>query len=438
VRSICVIGGGLSGISSAVFLKEKGFDVTLFESSPKLGGRAYSRFDKESNEYLDNGQHILAGWYENTFDFLNIIGKYDKIIAGKSLNIDYFDTSKKHFKMKFPDISSPVNLFLGLMKFKAFSFGDRLAILKLRKLINDDSIYSKFDNVKELLIHLEQSENIIKYFWNPLIYAVFNASLENVSPEIFRNVIKLGFGRSEYSRLLIPKCDLNELFINASEKYFEKNNITVFKNTRIKKIWIENEFVNSIETDDGKKVSFDYYISAVPFFLFNKLFDFEIFNKYFKDSGKLRASAIISVHIFFENDISGELLNNEFELMAGLINTICQWVFKKSNKHISLIISGADFFQPNISELTNQEIFEICVEDLNKCFKDFDKLEISSYRVIKEKRATFVPDKDSNKYRQDSACGIKNLLIAGDWTNTGLPATIESAILSSKKCVDAI
>ena len=437
-QSVGIIGGGLAGISSAVFLNEKGFDVSLFEASPKLGGRTYSWYDNDSGQYLDNGQHILAGWYENTFDFLNIIGSSDLIEIKKNLEIDFLNTEKGQFKLYCPDVFTPLNIFLGLLKFKGFGLKDKFSILKLRKLIKANSGLLKYDNAKEILINIGQTENLFKYFWNQFIYAVFNTSAENVSAKIFTDMIKKGLETKFSSALLIPKTDLNELFINPSENYFKQNSVKFKKNTRINKILIENEKVKSLVLENGNEMFFDYYVSAVPFYSFNKLFAFDDFNKYFVDTGGLKSSTIISVHIFFENDINYCFKELSEKLMIGLIGTTAQWIFLKGVKHLSIVISGADVLKNNISEMNNEDIFNICKADLAKCIDGFEKIKISGYKVIKEKRATFIPDTESFKYRISCTCGFKNFFVAGDWTDTGLPSMIESAIYSSKKCVNAI
>jgi zeta-carotene desaturase len=437
-KSVGIIGGGLAGLSSAVFLKEKGFDVHLFEATPKLGGRTYSWFDKNLNTFIDNGQHILAGWCNNTFDYLDTIKTLDLLKIIKNLELNFFDTEKNHYSLKCPDVSAPLNIFWGLLKFKAFEFHDKLSILKLRKLKNEYSYFKNFNSAKEILEELKQTENVKKYFWNPLIYAVFNTSAENVAPEIFLNIIKKGFYNKEASSLLIPSGDLNKIFIKPAESYFEKNNILISKNTPIQNILLENDMIKCIKYGNDEEITFDYYISAVPFFSFNKLFAFDDFNKYFVDTGSLKASAIVSIHIFFENEVNEILDENGTSQMVGLVGTTVQWIFKKSNKHISLIISGADIPEINISRLENEKIFRICLDDLRKCIKGFDSLKIKDYKIIKEKRATFIPDKESSYYRIPNISKIKNLFIAGDWTDTGLPSTIESAISSARKSVNAI
>src|SRR5512135_351951 len=88
---VCVIGGGIAGLSAAVFLCKNNFKVTLIESSPRLGGRAYSFFDNDINEYIDNGQHIMASWYNNTFEFLEEIGTLNRLTIQKKLNVIFYD-----------------------------------------------------------------------------------------------------------------------------------------------------------------------------------------------------------------------------------------------------------------------------------------------------------------------------------------------------------
>ena len=121
-KAVTIIGGGIAGLSAAIFLNERGFRIKLLETSPKLGGRAYSFFDKEKDQFFDNGQHILAGWYTNTFEYLKITGSFNKLNIQKNLEVNFFNTDREVFKLKCPDMTPPMNLITGLLKFKAFNF----------------------------------------------------------------------------------------------------------------------------------------------------------------------------------------------------------------------------------------------------------------------------------------------------------------------------
>src|SRR5690349_13855860 len=118
-KSVTVIGGGIAGLSAAVFLADKDFDVTLVEASPKLGGRAWSFFDKTIGDTIDNGQHILASWYHNTFDFLNLIGSYDKLTFQKQLEVKFIDENAAEYILSAPNLPPPFHLVGGIMGYKA-------------------------------------------------------------------------------------------------------------------------------------------------------------------------------------------------------------------------------------------------------------------------------------------------------------------------------
>ncbi len=435
-KTVTVIGGGIAGLSASVFLTEKGFKVTLVEASPKLGGRAYSFLDKDRNQFFDNGQHILAGWYKNTFEYLRIIGSFSKLNFQKNLEINFIDTGKNVYKLKCPDSAPPLNLLIGLLKFNALDIKDKFALKNIYNVLKSNNNYDdSYESVRDLLEGLKQTSRLVKYFWEPFVLAVFNTQPKNVNVRIFLNIIRNGFNKKESSVLVIPDVNLNELLIDDARKYFKRKNVVHILDKRVKNISI-GESVNEVVFDDGSKSNSDYYISAVPFFAFKHLFEEKIYIKNKFRSEFLKASSIVSVHIFFEEKIPEDLIPDNSFGMTGLIGTIVQWIFKRSDRHLSLIISGADNLQ--IREMSNEDIIKLCFQDLNKTLKKFNELKISGYKIIKEKRATFIPDNTSNEFRPSQETQYGNFFIAGDWTNTGLPATIESAVLSSKICVESI
>jgi hydroxysqualene dehydroxylase len=130
-KSVSVIGGGIAGLTAAVMLAEKGFKVTLIESSPKFGGRAYSFFDKATGLLLDNGQHILASWYNDTFEFLKLIGTYDKLSFQKQLEVEFRDKNGNSYSLKASKLPPPLHLAGGIMGYKALEMKDKLAIVRL-------------------------------------------------------------------------------------------------------------------------------------------------------------------------------------------------------------------------------------------------------------------------------------------------------------------
>ncbi|MFC2092928.1 hydroxysqualene dehydroxylase HpnE [Bacteroidota bacterium] len=433
-KTVTIIGGGIAGLSAAVFLTEKKFDVKLIESSPKLGGRAYSYYDKEKDRYFDNGQHILAGWYKNTFEYLKIIGTYDKLSFQKALEINFIDKRRKVYKLKCPRVFAPLNIILGLWRYNGFTFYDKIKLMNVLRLINKEKFPDKMLHeitVKDLLSELDQSDRSSKLFWNSFIYAVFNATPENVNAFIFVNVLKIGFTKINYSNLVIPNINLNNLLINDALKYLKNNDVEIQFGKAVSKIKINNNRVEYLEIENEGIINSDFYVCAVPFFSFKNIFDTDSFDKYFVDSDMLRPSSIISIHLFFEDEIPENVLENNSFGMTGLIDTNVQWIFKRSPNHLSLVISGADFMH-SVFEKSREEIVEMCIEELNECIVGFKELKIIDSKVIKEQRATFIPDIQSVNYRCEQVTGVENLFVAGDWTDTKLPSTLESAVKSSK------
>ncbi len=436
-KSVIIIGGGITGLAVASFLCGKGYDIKVYESTPKWGGRTYSYYDVGRKIYLDNGQHILAGWYENTFEFLKLIGTYNKLEIKNKLKLTFCDNSKNIYKFKSSNLPGIYSLLSGIFKFTKFSFNDKIKFLKIRNVIRKENYIEeniKEWNVKKLLDEFQQTENVRKYFWNPLILAAFNTTPENVSADLFVKLIKKGTELKKNMSIILTDANLNELFIDKAFEYLKRNSVGMFLNSRVKKINIENNNVKKIEMENGTKEKADFYICAVQNNSFLNLFEKEIISKYFFNVENIKSSTIISVHLFLKEDLNLNTRNT----MIGLIDTIVQWVFVKSKRHLCLVISGADFIENNLTEKDNNTIVEICIKDLSSNLYGFDEKNILDFKVIKEKKATFLPEVGSDKCRIRQESDIKNLFIGGDWTDTGYPATIESAVKSAKICSNLV
>jgi squalene-associated FAD-dependent desaturase len=445
-RTAVIIGGGLAGLSAAVFLVQKFKDniqIKLYEASPKLGGRAYSFLDKERNMYFDNGQHILAGWYKDTFDYLKIIGTYEKLSFQDTLEVNFLDKGKNFYALKLPSLPAPYNFLGGLFNFRGFGLKDKLNLLKIKRLLNADETDFKGQNTYELLLKYKQGNNLFRFFWNPFILAVFNTSAENVDAEMFIRILKTSFLEGKSSSLIIPGVNLNELLIDNAESYLKANNAEIVKGVKINRLQLKEDKIEYAVDENGGRINGDIFISSVPFFAFSRLFEKNALNKYFPGVNKLRSSSIVSVHIFLKKDIPENVLEDNSFGMTGLIDTSAQWIFKRSPRHLSIIISGSDVIRGEEDEdaltgLSSGKIYQNVLNELNMCVNGFKDLEIEGYKVIKEKRATFIPDPESNAYRLKHNTEISNLLAAGDWTDTGLPATIESAVRSGKVCAELV
>jgi squalene-associated FAD-dependent desaturase len=379
---VCVIGGGIAGLSAAAFLKNNRFDVTLIELSPKLGGRAYSFFDKELNDWVDNGQHILASWYNNTFKFLKIIRTLDKLKFQKKLEVKFVDLDGKKYHFKCPKLPPPLHLIWGLWRYNALRFKDKLGILRLVNSV----VFEKYSeeelktmDTAELFDLTKQSQRVIDYFWKPFIIAVFNAEPVETSAWLFVQIIKTGFLKKGGSNLVLPKTNLKDLYVDASEKYLLENKSEILKQSKIKKINFDNDKIVNIELDDGNILAFDFYISTVPFFDFENLFGSEVLNGEYKNIKDLTPSPILNVHFQFDKTDGLEIEENDF---SGILNATIQWVFRVSKNRICIVISSAK----NLVDKDKEELIEICKKELLNCMPQFRNVKFTYSKVVKEKR----------------------------------------------------
>lgn len=431
-KSVTVIGGGLAGLSSAVFLAEKGFNVSIYEAAPKFGGRVYSFFDKINGLKIDNGQHILASWYLNTFDYLKIIGS-SKLIFQEQLEVNFADKCGSKFTLKAVNLPPPLHLAGGIMGFKALGLNDKLAIIKLINSIKKGkftiSELSKY-NTDKLFKISKQTDRSIEYFWKPFIIAVFNAVPGSTSAMMFTDMIKSGFIKKGNSNLVLPDGYLSDIFIDPAISFLQSKNASIKSNCGIEKLNIKNNTVTSIILENKTEIKSDFYVCAVPFYSLKNMFNEQILNEHINLVFGLKPSPIVNIHLKFNEKIEKIFTNGFF----GLLGTVSQWAFKVKDDQICIVVSAAD----KVAEMDKHEIIKIAVNDLNNCLPEMKKYNVIYSKVIKEMRATFVPDTDSLQNRPDTKTKINNLLLAGDWTNTGLPATIEGAVKSGKSSANAI
>jgi zeta-carotene desaturase len=432
--NVCVIGGGIAGLSAAVFLCKNKYNVTVIESSPRLGGRAYSFFEKNINQFIDNGQHIMASWYENTFEFLKIIGTSDKLKFQNKLRVNFIDSDGKQYLFKCPKLHPPFHLIWGLFNYKPLKWSDKFGIIRLMKYLrskkfSDDDL--KNMTVTDLFEKTNQSKKVILYFWKPFNIAVFNAQPEETCAWNFVKIFEKGFLEKNGSKLVLPKSDLNSLYVEPSKNFIENNGSVIYQNSKIVKVNYCKDKIISLILDNGKEIKFNFLISAIPFLELENLMNNDPDNEDYKNVNNLTYSPIVNIHHFYENGESNILNDDGF---AGLLNTVGQWIFKINNGHICIVISSAN----SLLEKDKDLIIEESKIELKKCIPALKNVKFNYSRVVKEKRATFLPDIKSVSSRPGNKTKYKNFFIAGDWTNTGYPATIEGAVTSAKNCVNEI
>jgi squalene-associated FAD-dependent desaturase len=414
-----VIGGGLAGISAAVNLTKLGHKVELIEASPKLGGRTYSYLDKETKTEIDNGQHVLMGMYNNTFELLDIIGSKDNLKFQSSLEIEFL-RNEVVLQLRAPKLFYPFNLFIALIKFGAFSPKEKFHSFSFlaKVFLKQSSSFSEIDALTWLKQN-SQSENNIASLWEIICISALNTSLNQASAKAFHNVLKkVFFSGEKAARMVLTNKPLTRTFVDPAINYFNKNKIEYHISETVKELVVKNNIVTEIKTENRVLAGFDSVVLAIPHYLIEKIKSAKrlLNEQYFR----METSPIITIHIWEKK----KSFSNSF---VGLIDSNIHWVFN-NDSHLSVVISAAE----ELINKSHQEIIELVAIELNKANSSFVIANILNYKVIKEKRATLKCTPKNEKLREFLKTDIKNLVFAGDWTNTQLPGTIEGAILSGK------
>ncbi len=430
---IAIIGGGVAGISAAVELYSKNIPFCLFEQRTNLGGRASSFFDKGSSETIDNGQHLISGAYHNFLGILSRLGtgKYFfrqngllvPFLEKKEIKENNFEINKDFLNTAF--LPGKAGKILGLLNLKLLNFESKLNIIKLFIKFQNKSFKVENKRVVDFLKEQNQTCDAIKYFWEPVVLATLNSSVENSSSLLLAEVLKRAFfSDSKSSALLFPSIGLSEYYANL-EHIINENNSKIFLNKRTIQI-IPKKIGFEILFSDGAKFEADYVISAIPPYSLMKILPADIIkNPFFDEMMNYKYSPILSIYLWYEKEIYSEMF-------AALIGSRFHWLFNRNafvNSKSSLFsYTLTTSFADDLINLNQTELFNLINEELSIILNIKEKPKF--IRIIKERRATLLitPEVEEKRYRNESI--IPGLFFAGDWTATHLPATIEGAAQS--------
>lgn len=417
---IAIIGAGVAGLSAGFHLAKNGLDVTIYEATGEVGGRVTSLLDNKTQDTIDNGQHLLIGAYFSFLEILKECNQLDKLKRMETVNIPYFYSDGRNDILKSNIKNSPLGLLMAMFGLKTISGKSKLKTLALFLRLLTNTISIKDKTVSEVLRTTNQQSDIIELLWRPLTLATLNTDIDKASLELLTTVLKKGFlANGSDSNLIFGKVPLLDLLIPHKEYILSKGSKFIF-NKKIESIQsIENKYL--VDSDE-----FDKVILASSYLSSEKLLK-SIDANY--NSSKVEFSPIVSVYLWFVVDYF------DFEF-ASFVGTTIQWVFNKRKIFydgkqgglISITISSADV----IIDKSNNEIIEICLNDLKSSLKLQDLPKPLHYRVFKERNATILASPENEKNRPNWNTSVENVFLAGCFTDTKFPSTIEGASLSGK------
>jgi squalene-associated FAD-dependent desaturase len=438
---VIVVGGGFAGLSAAVRVASLGARVLVLEAKARLGGRATSFVDRESGEVVDNGQHVLLGCYVDTFRFLDDIGASGNVRLQPQLAATMIDRRGKRSRLVCPALPSPLHLVAGVLDWDGISWRDRLSVfgmaaplrLARRSLAPGSTLQaaSPGETVENFLLHHGQSARMCEMLWNPLALAACNQRPEVAAAPTFVQVLAEMFGADAKGAAVgLPSKPLHEMYAEPARAYLTSRGGEVRTGATAKVKW-DGDQVSGVEAG-GEMWPTNLVVSAVPWFALPSLFD-EVprsLAEAVDRASRMDASPIVTVNLWLDRRV----LDEPF---VGLPGRVMQWVFDKGAifgdgaSHIATVTSGAS----SILERTNDDLVALAMEELAAALPAARDAGVVRASVIREPHATFslAPGQPARP-RADTP--LRGFYLAGDWIDTGLPATIESAVRSGHRAAE--
>lgn len=435
---VVIIGGGVAGLSAATSLAARGVRVSVLEARPTLGGRTNAFTDPATGERVDNGQHVLMGSCHETFRFLRRIGSESAVRLQPSLSIGIVDRNGQQSSLRCPPLPAPLHLIGGLLRWSALDWKDRLAarhILRGVRLQADpphrpaeaghyehrpaDAGHLEQETVREWLVASGQTPRLIELLWEPFAVAALNQSIDVAAAAPFAAVLRRMFTLDRRdSSLGLPVKPLDEVFARPARDFVERHGgaVRTGVTARLGPAW-------------GAKA----VVCAVPWHALPGVFLERppALEETLVAAANTDASAIVTVNLWLDRPIMTDAF-------VGLPGRAMQWVFDKqrlfgeASTHLSLVSSGANA----LVNRSNDELVALATSELMTSIPGARAAAVRRGVAVREKRATFSVAPGQPK-RPGTRTGVPGLFLAGDWIETGLPATIEGAIASGHAAADA-
>jgi squalene-associated FAD-dependent desaturase len=425
---ILVIGGGWAGIAAAVEAAGRGHEVLLVEERGYIGGRARSFVDKETGHHIDNGQHVMMGCYNAFLNILRTLGTEHLLEPQSSLTVTFVDASQRKHTLDTSLLPGRLGVVAGILRLTGVGLLSRIAAIRLALSIARGSTTGEGTTCAEFLRQGGQPQDIIQRFWEPVVLATLNASLETASAELLVAVMKLAFmGSSTDSALLIPTCGLSDL-VAPLTSWMDERGGRVLLHTSVDQLIVDGNTCTKAVLSNGSIESVDAVVSCAPQRALDRLCTASGIGTQLPAAPMM--SPIASVYLWYNRQWMQD------ELLATIGTTI-QWVF---NKHriapglVALTVSAGN----DIVGSSQEEIVALCDAELRMLLPEAQDAALLKGLVIKEKTATPLLGPLTQRPATNHFCAeVSNLFIAGDWTSTRLPATIEGAARSGIAAIES-
>jgi squalene-associated FAD-dependent desaturase len=426
-----VIGGGLAGLAAAAKLGKAGVRVTLLEARQRLGGRAGSFTDAATGQMVDACQHVAMGCCTEFLDFCREVGIGDLLAVQDVLHFLSPDGRMSRFAAD--PWPAPAHLGRALLGARYLTPGEKLRVAYgLARLLREPA--DADPPAKDWLLRHGQTQRTISRFWAVVLTSALNETVDRVGLKYARKVFLDGFVATRDAwKVHVPTVPLGAFYGERLRDHLAKNNVAVVENAAVKSLAFDSAFrlPPSALLRNGQSFSADAVVLAVPFDrVLGLLPDAVAADPFFVRIAKLLPSPITSVHLWTDRPLT-KLPHVVF------VDCLCQWAFAKSseNEHyLQVVVSAAR----DLKGLGGEEITRRVIAELNRLLPDARHANVLRTKVVTEHTATFSAEPGVDANRPPQRTPIPGLFLAGDWTQTGWPATMEGAVRSGRLAAEEV
>lgn len=420
---IVVIGGGLAGLASAAALGGAGHSVVLLESRPFLGGRAtsYEVGNGEEAEFIDNCQHILLRCCVNLLDFYKRLGVEQDITFSREFT--FIEPGGRKSLFRSGVLPAPMHFAGSFLGLSFLNFGEKLALARAMRAIENERGRADLDRIsmQQWLDEKRQPARVIERFWRQVLVSAINEELDQMAAAHGFQVFWLGFLASKTSyEMGVPAVPLGKLY--ASEAWKRIGNVELRLRAPVSRIAVRSGVADAAIVAD-EEIRGDYFVSAVPFERIGGLIP-----ELGIDTTAFEHSPITGIHLWFGRPVT-DLPH------ATLLDRTIQWMFNKhEGRYIQLVVSASR----SLTEMPRADVIALAVKELAEFFPEAARAKLEKAHIVKEIRATFSAKPGLEAHRPGNRTVIPNLFLAGDWTKSGWPATMEGAVRSGYLAAEAV
>jgi squalene-associated FAD-dependent desaturase len=431
---VAVVGGGLAGLAAGCALASSGLRVTLFERRPYLGGRASSYQHPGTGEVVDNCQHVLLGCCTNLIRFYERLGVENKIRWYDRLT--FLEPGGRASVIGPSKLPAPLHNAPAFLRAACLDLPDKLAIAMAMAVLAPAPPRDDGESFLGWLRRHEQTKQAIDRFWKPVLVSALNEELDRMSVPHAAQVVRESFLKSAAAgRMGVPTVSLTELY-SVTGDYISARGGAIQLRCSVESFLPEPDEVKLFVC--GGEATFDFVVLAVPFDVLSRIVpQTPSAEPLRRVLARFETSPITGIHLWFDRQITD--LDH-----AVLLDRTIQWMFHKSKllgrnengsgSYVELVVSSSK----TLVEKSRAEITDLALAELREFFPGAREANLVKSTVIKEVHATYSPRPGVDVYRPRAETVWPRVFLAGDWTATGWPATMEGAVRSGYTAAESV